>query len=293
MLAFTDLGIPKGNLGYQLAKWTFASNEQTVCKRFESANRFYWRMPITLSRDNATGLYLVQDQRTAGGENSSPDCIFIARPERVFRYRRGVAHRVAKLARKYFIDRIPLKNGDVVIDCGANVGEIGLYIRSRTDTRLIAVEPSEPEAKACDANLFDNRAGAHRYALWNSSGMETFFDSNVTGDSSLISPASPHAGVTKVATKRIDELVEELEIDRIKILKIEGEGAEPEILAGSQGIISKVSHCVVDSGPERGAEKRHVIPEVCNFLFGAGFELRDVNLERQIYWFYNRKNYVI
>ncbi len=246
-------------------------------------------MPISVSRDEATGLYLVRDEGQAERENASPYSIFIARPERVFRYRLGVAHRVTKLAKKYFIDRIPLTNGDVVIDCGANVGEIGLYVRSRNDVQLIAIEPSESEAKACDANLFDHLPDTHRYALWDSSGMETFFDSNITADSSLISPASPHAGVTKVATKRLDELVRELGIDCIELLKIEGEGAEPEILAGSQEIISKVSHCVVDAGPERGAEKRHVIPEVCNFLFGAGFELCDVNLERQIYWFHNRK----
>ncbi|MEM7747973.1 MAG: FkbM family methyltransferase [Pseudomonadota bacterium] len=289
MLAFSDVGVPKGNLGYQFAKWTFASGEEAFCKRFSIANRLFWRMPISVSRDETTDLYLVQDQRTAVQESPSPDRILIARPERVFRYRRGVAHRVTKLAKKYFIDRIPLKSGDVVMDCGANVGEIGLYIRSRTDARLIAVEPSEPEARACDGNLFDHRQSTHRFALWNASGMQTFFDSNVTGDSSLISPASPHAGVTQVATKRLDELVTELDIDHIELLKIEGEGAEPEILAGSQKIISKVRHCVVDSGPERGPDKRHVIPDVCNFLFGSGFELRDVNLERQIYWFHNRR----
>lgn len=246
-------------------------------------------MPISVSWHDQTGLYTVHDKRSMKGPFETPDRIRIARRERIFRYRRGVADRVDRLARKYFIDRVPFDDGDVVIDCGANVGEVGLHIKSRAAVRLIAIEPSVSEAKACDENLFCGRSDTLRCALWHSAGQQAFYDSNVTGDSSLIPPATAHTTITNVRTATLEQLVAAQGIDRIKLLKIEGEGAEPEILAGGAEIISRVSYCTVDCGPERGVRQAHVIPQVCNSLNNSGFELLDVNLERQIFWFRNRE----
>lgn len=288
MNTWTDESIPGGFIGSRLGKWVLASHGDALCTRFAFANRLWWKLPISLNWHGRSGLYTVRDAPGEGGARGDPDHIMIARRERIFRYRRGVCDRVNRLARKYFIDRVPFDEGDVVIDCGANVGEVGLYIKSRAAVRLIAVEPSAAEAEACDENLFGGRGDTLRFALWHSVGEQVFYDSNVTGDSSLIAPATPHVSETRVQTTTLGALVAAQGIDRIKLLKIEGEGAEPEILAGAAGIISRVAYCTVDCGPERGASQAHVIPQVCNFLIESGFELLDVNLERQIFWFRNR-----
>lgn len=272
----------------KLEQWVLAVQGAALCDRFERANR-RWLLPIAVTWHENTRLIEVRDLQAGASDAVVPSRIMIARPERIFRYRRGVAHRVAKLARKYFIDRVPLSAGDVVIDCGANVGEIGLFVRSQADARVVAIEPSKLEADACDENLYSGKIETHRVALWDSAGELTFYDSNATGDSSLISPASPSISASTIPTRTLADLVASEGIGRIQILKIEGEGAEPEILAGSKDIISRVAHCTVDCGPERGPSQDHVIPQVCNFLFDAGFELRDVNLERHIFWFQNRK----
>ena len=114
MLAYNDLGVPDGNVGLMLAKWVLASSGENFCKRLDLANRMYWRMPISVSLYKQTGLYLVEDDN--GAAAGPPGQIVIGRPERVFRYRRGVAKRVHKLARKYMMDQVPLADGDVVID---------------------------------------------------------------------------------------------------------------------------------------------------------------------------------
>jgi len=276
---------PRSGLG----AWLLAADGEAFCKRFATANKLYWRLPVSLSWDTGSGLYTVTDHdHETYTQDSVTSRIAIARRERVFRYRRGVDDRIRRLAKKYFVDRMTLNNGDVVVDCGANVGEIGLFAKAQADVRLIAIEPSTREAGACDANLFGGSQDTHRIALWHSEGTQTFYDSNATGDSSLIAPAQAHTSASTVRTTTLTKLSSELGVERIKLLKIEGEGAEPEILAGANDIMPNVDYCTVDCGPERGANQDHVIPQVCNNLIGAGFELLDVNLERQIFWFRNR-----
>lgn len=290
MSVWVQNGAPAGWIAGRLEKWLLAADGQAFCARFERANRAWWRLPITLSWHAASGLYGVHDRPGRQSAPARPDSIMIARRERVFRYRRGVADRIHRLARKYFLDRVPFEDGDVVIDCGANVGEVGLYVQSRADIRLIAVEPSDREAGACNANVFDGRPETHRAALWHTPGEHPFYDSNATGDSSLIPPATPHVTVSTVPTTTLQQLVDAQRIEHIKLLKIEAEGAEPEILAGGANILARVAFCTVDCGPERGASAAHVIPAVCNTLIGAGFELLDVNLERHICLFRNPAN---
>ncbi len=287
MPAPSDDHRPAGPFAGSLAGWVLASEGRSLCDRFAFANRL-WRLPISVAWHPEKALYQVRDVPNQRNETAVPGRIMIARPERIFRYRRGVADRIARLARKYFIDRIPLDAGDVVVDCGANVGEVGLYVQSRAAVRVIAVEPSPPEANACDENVFDGDRQTERFALWHSAGEQPFYDSNTTGDSSLIAPASQHEGIATIPVTTLDRLAADKGIEHIKLLKIEGEGAEPEILAGATTTISKVSYCTIDCGPERGLAREHVIPQACNFLFDAGFELLDVNLERQIFWFRNR-----
>ena len=43
---------------------------------------------------------------------------------------------------------------------------------------------------------------------------------------------------------------------KIKLLKVEAEGAEPEVLLGTAKILKRIEFISVDCGPERGLEIR-------------------------------------
>lgn len=274
-------------VGEHVRTWVMARTGAAFCRRFRLANDWLWRLPITVDWHEDTGFYEIQDTRPGEGRTGlGNQRIVVARRERVFRYSRGVADRLRRLARKYFIDRLPFTDGDVVIDCGANVGEIGLYLKHKSDVRYHAFEPSEKEAAACDINVFDGRSKTRRCALWHEAGELTFFENNASGDSSLIEPPA-HAGQTTVNATTIAAVVDQIGTDHVHLLKVEGEGAEPEILEGAREVLGSVAYCSVDCGPERGKAEAHVIPEVCNFMLGHGFEVVDVNLDRQIYLFRN------
>lgn len=272
-----------GSIAEQVRRWVLACEGRAFCDRFRIANAWFWKSPIAVDWHADASCYEVRDiEHPTNGQR-----IFVARRERVFRYQRGVADRLRRLARKYFIDRIPIASGDVVIDCGANVGEIGLYLKNRADVRYHAIEPSAQEAAACDINIYGGHSLTERLALWHETGTLTFYENNATGDSSLIEPPQ-HVGEVTVPTTTVSAVIERIGTDRVQLLKVEGEGAEPEILCGASDVLSAVTYCTVDCGPERGKAEAHVIPEVCNFMLGSGFEIVDVNLERQIFLFRNR-----
>ncbi len=279
--------VPTELSGTELGAWLLTAEGAQFCERFGDLNRRYWQLPISVAWQAERGLYRVSDVAGTRQRHAATSDISIARRARIFRYRRGVHDRIARLAAKYFLDRIDFAAGDIAIDCGANVGEVGLYLRSRAKVRVIAVEPSQREACACDENLFGGRPETLRLALWHSAGSHKFYDGNDTGDSSLIEPANAAAPPCQIQTTTLAALVDAHADGPIKLLKIEGEGAEPEILAGGREMLETIVHCCVDCGPERGLSQDHVIAPVCNQLFAAGFELVDVNLERQIFWFRN------
>ena len=93
-------------------------------------------------------------------------------------------------------------------------------------------------------------------------------------DSSLISNNS-NQNYTKVETNTIDNLFKEQ--DKIKLIKIEAEGFEPEIVKGSLSVLKKTEFICVDGGPERGPYKKQTIEEISNILFENNFEIKFLN----------------
>ena len=69
---------------------------------------------------------------------------------------------------------------------------------------------------------------------------------------------------------RLDTL---LESRPIKLLKLEAEGAEPEAIAGAEGLLGNIEYVSADLGFERGVGQTSTLGEVSNFLLTRGFEI--------------------
>lgn len=74
----------------------------------------------------------------------------------------------------------------------------------------------------------------------------------------------------------------------IKFLKLEAEGAEPEILIGAVNSPPHIEYIAADLGPERGLSQENTVVAVCNYLFTRNFELLNVYPRRQVYLFRNK-----
>ena len=74
----------------------------------------------------------------------------------------------------------------------------------------------------------------------------------------------------------------------IKLLKIDGEGFEPEILSSCVKSLSEIEFISVDYGNERGLEKLSTVVPVLNFLYENSFSLIKESEYRKIGLFKNK-----
>lgn len=235
-----------------------------------------WPIEVSLRADS--GLIAVRDKAPPHTE------ILIARPSRLILYQHGVEARLQWLWHEYLVNQLCIEQGDIVIDVGANVGEFSI-MALRKGAQTISIEPDPAEFGALQANLAQGRK--LNLALWNERRSMTFYSKNESGDSSLIEIAGYSQTVT-VEAHRLDDLVEQEAISHtIKLIKLEAEGAEPEIIAGGKRTLRRTRFVAVDTGPERGLEQENTVVPVTNALIDLGFRLRRFGNQRFVQLFEN------
>ena len=88
-------------------------------------------------------------------------------------------------------------------------------------------------------------------ALSDVSGQGELYIDNEGGNSSLINFGSEK--VKKVKLEKLDNIQIE---GNIKLLKVEAEGNEPEVLVGAEHTLTKTEYVTVDFGGERESSKK-------------------------------------
>lgn len=189
-------------------------------------------------------------------------------------YEFGIKRRLDNLSESYFLDKINFTDGDIFVDCGANVGDLKLWFDfNGIQIDYLGFEPSPVEFQCLCENVLPSTA--HNLALWNKDTEIKFYISSQGGDSSLIEPKSYEKTVL-VKGVRLDSYIN----TKVKCLKLEAEGAEPEILQGLGEKIKLVEFITADLGYERGVFCESTLAPVTNFLIKNNFELIDVNHDR-------------
>lgn len=204
--------------------------------------------------------------------------LHICRRDRLWLYKRGIAARVKQLAESYLLHRITEPLEGAFIDCGANVGELGAFSRAK-GLAYHAFEPENLEADCCDLNNFSGARGTNRFGLWSSDGELTFYSKPSSADSSLFE-TEEYVDQFKIKVRSLDSFAAETGLKKVAILKIEAEGAEPEILAGAHETLKSTAYVAVDCGFEKGVKKESTLVPVFNILLEAGFEAIDWNPKR-------------
>lgn len=243
---------------------------------------------------NAMSLMKGNSHRIDAGEAGRPFTVSdgkqqlkICRRNRVWLYKHGIGHRLDRLAKSYLLDRITEPLQGAFIDCGANVGELGAFGRAR-GLEYHAFEPEKLEADCSDMNNYDGEANTNRFGLWSEDGRLTFYSKPSTGDSSLFE-TEDYVDRTELQVRSLDSVAAEKDLKNIAILKIEAEGAEPEILKGAVETLKLTKYVTVDCGFEKGLKKESTLIPVCNILIGNDFEAVDWNPNRLTVLFRNKK----
>lgn len=192
-------------------------------------------------------------------------------------YRSGLSYRANKLFSTYLLENIRFELDDIVIDCGANYGDLWLSLKDKIrPSSYITFEPGILENRSIKNNA---PLGIHnRLGLSNKRDIATtFYVNEEGGDSSIVEPLK-YSKTINIETTTLSEYVIENNINHIKLLKLEAEGFEPEILEGSLDILNKISYICIDGGYERGVNEDETFTELTNKLLKNGFEMVSVNL---------------
>jgi FkbM family methyltransferase len=216
------------------------------------------------------------------------DFIYFFHPLRTTRYFDGIGNRLEKLLEEYCINQIPDLHSGVFVDVGSNVGEFSLGILKRFPTsKFIRFEPSYEENLASKKNLSVATDILIPKALWSEQTELTFYRRNEHGDSSLFTPDDERNAI-RVQTTTLDDEIEKIYPGEIELLKLEAEGAEPEILRGGEKTIKRCRYVSADLGPERGILQESTFDEATGILKSYGFSLIGKNRgARQCYLFKN------
>ena len=183
----------------------------------------------------------------------------------------------------YCLDKITFQNNDLIIDCGANVGELYFsFLYRNLAIKYIAFEPDKFVFKSLKKNISIHDQQIFNIALSDKENTETFYSDSYGANSSLVKFDS-YSDKYSVKTKTIDSF----NFEKIKLLKLESEGYELEILEGSKKTLNNIEYISVDYGPERGINSELTIADVTNFLYENNFKLIDGSKFRYIGLFKN------
>ncbi|HWT30124.1 MAG TPA: FkbM family methyltransferase [Propylenella sp.] len=163
------------------------------------------------------------------------------------RFRSGVNTELDAVAAKYVgaTGYVP-REGDVVVDIGAGIGEFALWC-SDAGASVVAFEP-DPLAFACLERNIPPRADVRSlpYALWKERVNLRLHGSADTTESSLIEDGKTKPRLADVEAWPLDQVPEVIALPVIDFMKVDGEGVEPEILAGGMRTLRRTRIIAVD-----------------------------------------------
>jgi FkbM family methyltransferase len=163
--------------------------------------------------------------------------------------------------------------GDVVLDCGANIGAFVWEALRAGASKVVAIEPSERNVESLRRNfgkeIEAGRVIVYPKGVWHQDETLTF---HVFGNSALDSIVmtnrveenkTPRKVSIEVTT--IDRIVTELELDRVDFIKMDVEGAERKALDGARATIMRFAPRM-SVATENLADDPQVIPVLVSKL---------------------------
>ena len=200
---------------------------------------------------------------------------FYHRKQGLYAYGKGFKKRKNELLSNYLIKNLKFEDDDVVIDIGANNGDFYLCFDKKIKYFAYEHSPlvfSNLEYNIKNQNLFNK-------GLSNSADNNIdFYLNDEFGDSSIL-PTNDYTKKISIETTTLDKEINKIQ-RKIKLIKLEAEGFEPEILQGLKKHLNSVQYITIDCGFERGIKQKSTIAECSNYLLKNNFEMIDFGFPR-------------
>ena len=192
--------------------------------------------------------------------------------ERISNYQRGLNFRSEQLKKDYLLNNIKFEDNDIIIDVGANNGDFFLCFEKKI--KYYGYEPSPIVFSNLKYNIKNQNLFNLGVSNYGSSNID-FYLRDESGDSSIL-PIDNYTKKITIDTTTLDREIDKIQ-QKIKLIKLEAEGFEPEILQGLKKNLNYVKYITIDCGFERGIKKESTITECSNYLIKNNFEMIDFN----------------
>lgn len=139
-----------------------------------------------------------------------------------------------------------LKKGDIFLDIGSNIGLMSLFAskKVKNEGTIFSFEPLPGTFRMLEENIKLNKAqniSAYKFAIGNKTATEKIYTSDLNrGSASLIKPdISDNQNSFTTKTISLDDFVVNSGIDIVKMIKIDVEGWELNVLKGASATLKK------------------------------------------------------
>jgi len=201
--------------------------------------------------------------------------LIISQKLRAWFYFKSLKNRFESLGKMYHFDKIEFSKNDIIVDCGSNIGEIyySLKIFNKNVFEYYGFEPVESEFKILEINT-SNKVKSP-IALFDKNEIKKLYVHKEGADSTLLKDIR-YGESENVDCRRLDS-IENLKNKNIKLLKLEAEGAELQVLIGCGNILKNIEYISADLGFELEQGTKSNKKEVVEFLTERNFKHIDSN----------------
>ena len=155
-----------------------------------------------------------------------------------------------------FNDYMKLNEG-VFLDVGAHIGKYTVRIGKmlKNNGKVVALEPEKYNFSLLNKNVhlnnLNNVVSINKGAFFRKDTLSFYVTGNdAEGEHSLLKRSNTF-NETKVDVDTLDNIVSELQLNRVDLIKIDVEGVEAEVLKGAKGILEKYHpKCIIEAWNE-------------------------------------------
>ena len=195
-----------------------------------------------------------------------------------------VTQQLAELESKYWKFERPVRPGDIVLDCGANIGTFSREALALGAKLVVAIEPA-PRNLAClrknlEAEIAAGRAIICPKGVWYREDSLVLYESRSSpAEDGFVRVDNTQVGPT-VPLTTIDKLVSDLGLERVDFIKMDIEGAEKQALRGALTTLARY-HPRMEISVDHLPEDPRKVPEIVRYAW-PGYRVRC--LQSQLRW---------
>ena len=132
-----------------------------------------------------------------------------------------------------------VSGGEIVLDCGANIGQYSKRVLEQGAAKVIAIEPAPENLECLRRNLASEiaqgRAIVYPKGVWDKEDvLPMIIDDDNSGTDSFVISNNNKKKQIQLPLTTIDKIVDELGLSNIDIIKMDIEGSERNALRGAE-----------------------------------------------------------